>query len=302
MKKFFKWAGIVLGSLILLLALAAAYLNYSAKSRLVKYYDIQPKAIAIPVDSASIAEGQKWVESYCTGCHGSHLEGSTIFDSPDLGTICSSNLTPGAGGIGKKYADADWVRAIRHGVNNEGRPLLVMPAKDFQYLSDEHLGQIIAYLKTLQPVDKTWAKTHTTFLCNVLFATGAFGDALNAETIDHNSPSHYAPPKAATVEYGDYLVKTAGCRTCHGPQLNGGKDPNPDAPMGPNLTPGGPLAAWGAEGFIKALRTGITPTGKEINGEFMPWKNVGHLDDIQLEAIYTYLMKQPRLATADIKK
>lgn len=302
MKKMLKWAGISLGSLVLLAALAAVYLNYSAKSRLVKHYDIQPKAIKIPTDSASVAEGKKWVSSFCTGCHGENLAGTKFFDSPDLGTICSSNLTPGKGGIGGKFTDADWVRAIRHGVNAEGRPLLIMPAKDFQYLSDEHLGQIIAYLKTLEPVDQLWDKTHTTFLCNVLFATGAFGDALNAETIDHNAPAPSAPHRAVTAGYGDYLVKVAGCRTCHGPQLNGGKDPNPAAPITPNLTPGGTLVSWGPDGFVKFFRTGITPMGKEVNPEFMPWKIYGHLDDDQLQAIYAYLMKQPPLTAAVVKK
>ena len=36
-------------------------------------------------------------------------------------------------------------------------------------------------------------------------------------------------------------VDTFGCRTCHGPQLAGGKDPDPAAPPGPNLTAGGNL-------------------------------------------------------------
>ncbi|MFN0217046.1 MAG: c-type cytochrome, partial [Saprospiraceae bacterium] len=98
-----------------------------------------------------------------------------------------------------------------------------------------------------------------------------------------------------------YLVKISGCRSCHGPQLNGGKDPNPEAPMGPNLTPGGNLSSWGAEGFMKSMRTGITPLGKELNGKFMPWKEIGHYDDDQLQAIYAYLTAQPSLATAEIK-
>ncbi len=71
--------------------------------------------------------------------------------------------------------------------------------------------------------------------------------------------------------------------------------------MGPNLSPGGSLASWSAEGFVKTMRTGVTPLGKEINGKFMPWKEIGHYDDDQLKAIYAYLMAQPILATAEIK-
>jgi len=300
MKKILKWTGIVLGTLLLLIAGAIFYLDNAAKSRLAKKFDVQPRSIPVPADSASVAAGQKWVSVLCAECHGADLAGTKFFDTPDLGSIHAPNLTPG--GVCKTYTDLDWIRAIKHGVGKDGRPLLIMPAKDFQYMSDEHLGQIIAYLKTLPPVDQAWDLPQTTLMCNILFQLGAFGDALNAETIDHKKPAHYAPQRGATAEYGNYLVKIGGCRACHGEQLNGGKDPNPEAPPRPNLTPGGTLGDWGAEGFAKAMRTGLTPFGKEINGKFMPWKSVGKYDDDQLQAIYAYLMSQPKLETAPIEK
>ncbi len=299
MKKVLKWTGIVLVSLLLFLAGTAFYLSSTAQSRIVQKYDVQPKAISIPTDSASIVAGQKWVSVLCTGCHGENLAGTAFFSDPGLGTIPAPNITPG--GVGKNYTDIDWDRALRHGVGKDCRPLLIMPSKDFKYMSDEHIGQIIAYLKTLPAVEQSWPGPQTSFMCDILFQVGAFGDALNAETIDHKSPSHTAPPRGATAQYGDYLVKVSGCRTCHGPQLNGGKDPNPEAPIGPNLTPGGGLANWESEGFIKTMHTGITPLGKEINGKFMPWKEIGRYDDEQLKAIYAYLMAQPKLEMAEIK-
>lgn len=227
------------------------------------------------------------------------MAGTEFFSTPDLGFIHAPNLTPG--GACKSYTDLDWDRAIRHGVAKGGKPLLIMPANNFQYLSDEHTSQIIAYLKTLPAVNQSWESPNTTFLCDVLFQVGAFGDALNAETIDHAKPSHYAPARGATAQYGDYLVKISGCRSCHGPQLNGGKDPNPEAPFGPNLTPGGSLPSWGTAGFAKTMRSGVTPMGKELNGKFMPWKEIGHFDDDQLQAIYTYLMSLPKLEMAEVK-
>ena len=303
MKTFLKWAGIVLGTLLLIVAIAVAYLNISAQNRLARHYDIAPRPVAVPADSASVAEGRKWVSSLCVSCHGENLAGSKFFDTPELGTICSANLSPGLGGKGGKYTDADWVRAIRHGVSQSGRPLLGMPAENFQYLSDEHLGQIIAYLKTLPPVDQQWPAARTTLFCNVLFALGAFGEnALPAESIDHASPAHYAPPLAATAEYGKYIVQVGGCRTCHGPQLNGGPHPDPAGPVSPNLTPGGALPSWGAAGFVQVMRSGVTPAGKELNGQYMPWKEIGRLDDDQLQAIYAYLMAQPERAAAPVKK
>lgn len=299
MKKILKWTGGILGIFLLLTIGTAFYLRNTAQNRLAQKYEFQPKSIAIPSDSASVEAGEHWVATLCAGCHGENMAGTEFFKTPDLGTINAPNLSPG--GVGKSYTDLDWDRAIRHGIGKDGRPLLIMPSKDFQYMSDEHIGQIIAYLKTLPAVEQSWEAPQTTFLCDVLFQVGAFGDALNAETIDHGKPAHYAPQRAISAEYGNYLVKIGGCRTCHGPQLNGGKDPNPEAPMGPNLTPGGNLPSWGKEGFVKTMRTGITPLGKEINGKFMPWKQIGQLEDDQLQAIYTYLMAQPNLVTAEIK-
>lgn len=298
MKKVLKWAGIILGLLLLCLAGTVFYLNSAAKSRLDKKYEVQPKPIVIPSDSASIATGKQWVDVLCRGCHGINLAGTKFFDVPALGLICASNITPG--GVAKNYTNLDWDRALRHGVGQDGRPLLIMPSENFKYMSDEHIGQVIAYLKTVAPVEQTWEPRRTTLFCNLIFQLGAF-DRLNVEKIDHTSPSHSAPKRGATVEYGNYLVRINGCRVCHGEQLNGGKPPEPDAPLGPNLTPGGSLAQWDAPGFVNTMRTGTTPFGKELN-VFMPWKEMNHYDDDQLQAIYAYLMSLPKLEMAEIKK
>lgn len=297
MKKILKWAGIILGLLIVLIAGTAAYLNSAAKSRLAKKYDINPKALEIPTDSASIAAGKKWASILCAGCHGVDLAGTMLLEDPAMGTVCAPNLTPA--GVGKSYSDLDWDRAIRHGVAGDQRPLLIMPSKDFKFMPDEQTAQIIAYLKTVPAAGQPMPLPNTTFLCNILFQSGAFGDALHAETIDHKSPSHTAPERAVSVEYGNYLVKISGCKTCHNEQLNGGPNPDPEGPPGPNLTPGGSLPGWKAKGFISAMRTGVTPFGKAMDEKFMPWKSFGNYDDDQLQAIYTYLMSLPKLEMAE---
>ncbi len=299
MKKILKWVGIVLGLLIILIAGTALYLNSAAKERLAKKHDITPKAIEIPTDSASIATGQKWVSILCSECHGADLAGTKFLDDPDMGTIYAPNLTPA--GVGKSYTDLDWDRAIRHGVGHDKRPLIIMPSKDFKFMPDDQTAQIIAYLKTVPAAGEPLPLPKTTFLCNVLLQSGAFGDALSVETIDHNSPSHTAPARAVSVEYGNYLVKISGCKTCHNQQLNGGPNPDPEGPPGPNLTPGGNLPSWKAEGFVTTMRTGVTPFGKALDSKFMPWKAIGKYDDDQLQAIYAYLMSLPKLEMAEIK-
>jgi hypothetical protein len=66
--------------------------------------------------------------------------------------IVAANLTRGAGGVGGQFSDADWVRAIRHGVGLDGKPLLFMPSQVFAALSDPDLADIIAYVKSVPRV------------------------------------------------------------------------------------------------------------------------------------------------------
>ena len=152
MKKFFKWFGIVLGSLIGLIVLVFLGLMLKGNSMLNKKYDAQVEKITIPTDAEVVARGEHWVMAECIGCHGHDLSGGPFFAAP-LEYIDAKNLTSGKGGVGSEFTDEDWIRALRHGVGSEGDSLLIMPAQFFRHFSDEDLGEIIAYLKTLPPID-----------------------------------------------------------------------------------------------------------------------------------------------------
>jgi mono/diheme cytochrome c family protein len=289
MKKVLKWTGVVLGGSIGVIILAMLGLSLRANARLNKTYQIQPEVVTIPTDRDAIAEGERLASFYCTGCHGENLGGTDFFSEPALAVVDTPNLTSGDGGIGNQYSDADWVRAIRHGVDPQGTPLFVMPAKDFYYLSDEDLGQIIAFLKTLPPIDNASNDFSFTIMGRVLLGAGVFGDVLNAETIDHAGPRPESPVFGATEEYGEYLVNTIGCHTCHGQELSGGQDPAPGAPPGPNLTPGGNLGGWTEATFITTVRT--------RQSEWMPFESLAKMSDDELRAIWTYLQALPELET-----
>lgn len=301
MKKILKWMGIVILTLVTLAASTAFYLQNTLKNRLVKQYNIAPKVIDIPTDSTALAAGKIWVTALCSDCHGENLAGNVMINDSGLGIISAPNIT--SGGVGKIYTDLDWEKAIRHGVAKDGRSLRIMSSKYLHYMTDEHIGQLIAYLKTVPAATSELPESKTTLLCDVLIQVGAFGDdVIPAEQIDHKSPSHTAPPKEPTVAYGDYLVKVTGCRSCHGKELNGAKHPDPAVTIpASNLTPGGPLAAFGQDGFIKTMRTGTTPMGKQMDPKHMPWKQLGTYDDVQLKAIYAYLMSLPKMEMAEIK-
>lgn len=298
LKKVLKWIGIVLGVIIILLLIGAGGLYFRAQSRLNQTYNVQVENVSIPTDTASIERGKHIASVVCVGCHGQDLGGTEFFNDPSLGAIHAKNLTTGKGGIGSYYKDTDYVRTLWHGVNPDGKTVFVMPAYNFHYLSEQDLGAIIAYLKSVPPVDKEWAPRKFALMGTLLIGAGMFDSQISAEQIDQTAPRPVAPAIGVTKEYGDYLITLGDCRNCHGKQLAGGKIPDPTMDVRtPNLTPGGELVAWSDADFIKTIRTGVTPSGHQLSDN-MPWKDFSKLTDDELKAIFLYLQAQPKLPTA----
>ena len=295
MKRVFKWLGIAFGSLIGLLLVAGVVLYLMGNARLNKTYDFPPSNIVLPTDAASIAYGKHRAETLCQGCHGADLSGEdNWFSVPPIGTIDSANLTSGDGGIGSEFTTDDYVRAIRHGIDREGKPIFMPAVPSTAHLSDEDLGAIIAYLKTIPPVDHQTKERNFTPLAKILLAAGMLGQ-LPAESVSHDIHVT-APERGVSVEYGKYLVDTNDCHTCHGPELNGGPFPDPSITrISPNLTPGGELGFWSEEDFMNTIRTGKTPSGHELDPKLMPWEIYRQFYDDELKAIYMYLQSLPKL-------
>jgi mono/diheme cytochrome c family protein len=294
MKKVFKWIGIVLGSLVGLILLAALTLFLMGSARLNKTYDVPPSNLTIPTDAASIARGQHIAETLCEGCHGADLSGiNNWFAAGPLGTIDSANLTSGKGGVGQTFTDEDFVRAIRHGIDLKGKPTFMPAVVSTSYMSDEDLAAVIAYVKSVPPVDHITNGKHFTPLAKIMLAAGMIGK-LPAEEVSH-AVHVTAPAPGVTAEYGAYLVDTHDCHVCHGQNMNGGKFPDPTIKIiTPNLTQGGELGAWTEADFVNTLKTGVTPYGHQLSDN-MPWKEFRHMTDDELKAIWMYLQSLPKL-------
>lgn len=92
------------------------------------------------------------------------------------------------------------------------------------------------------------------------------------------------------------LYLTFMCTLCHGELFSGGTVPGEGsgAPKAPNLTrftQGG----WSEEGFIEAMRTGVTPGGRALDEEFMSWDLLANLTDDEIKAIWLFLASlEPR--------
>jgi len=292
MKKIFKWIGIVLGSLVGLILVTVLTLFLVGNARLNKTYDVPSSDLTIPTDAASITRGQHIAETLCEGCHSPDLSGiNNWFAGGSLGTIDSANLTSGNGGVGQTFTDEDFVRAIRHGIDPNGKPTFMPAVVSTAHLSDDDLAAVIAYVKSVPPVDHITYGKQFTPLAKILFATGML-PAFPAEVVSHETHVT-APAPGVTVEYGSYLVDTHDCHICHGQNMNGGKFPDPTKEIiTPNLTQSGDLSTWSEADFVNTLKTGVTPHGHQLTDD-MPWKDFRYMTDDELKAIWTYLQSLP---------
>ena len=291
MRRVLGWIGKGLGVLLGLLIIAGIAIYFVSESSLNKTYSVPTEAISIPTDAASVERGKHLVATvgFCHDCHGDKLEGKVMADDLITGRLFAPNLTAGRGGMASKLTDADWIRAIRHGVSPSGKSLVVMASNIFTHFGDADLAAIIAYVKSVPPIDNEVPEIQLGPLGRLFIVIQP--DVLAAQVINHTEPRAAVPPPGRTVEYGQYLSFI--CRTCHGDDL-GGKEGEGG---GMNLTPGGDLGKWTEADFLHALRTGGTPEGRRLDNEKMPWQSLGQLSDDELGAFWLYLKSLPALET-----
>lgn len=299
--KALKWIGSIVGGLIVLFALVAMAGAMMGDKKLTQSFDYTPENLTIPTDTEAVARGQALVEHLmlCADCHGPDLGGQEFFKPEDgAGTLWAPNLTQGNGGIGSAYTDADWVRALRHGIRPNGEVLLIMPSEIYTHVALEDMANIIAYLKSLPPVDRTIPQRDLAFMPKVMLGLGAIPaeEFLPAHHIDHAAIPPAAPARGVTVAYGQYMALV--CSACHGDDLAGmPADPDSGSIAAPNLTPGGELANWTEADFLTTLRTGVTPGGENLDPMQMPWQRLGGADVEDLQAIWMYLQSLPSTPT-----
>jgi mono/diheme cytochrome c family protein len=241
----------------------------------------------------SIAHGKHIASSYgsCISCHGADLGGAPMYvGDPAMGTLAASNLTRGAGGIGSTYSDGDFERAIRHGIRPDGTGLFLMPSVAYSHMSDADLSDLVAYIRSVPPVDRTTPARSFGPLARALLAAGKL--QLQPDKIDPNLVAPATTPTGVSLERGDYLVKTSGCMQCHGANLAGGHyEGSPSDPAATNITPAG-IGTWTEADFAHTMRSGTDPSGHQLS-RFMPWPTFGQMDDDELAAIWTYLRTVP---------
>jgi mono/diheme cytochrome c family protein len=281
----------VLAGLVGLVLIVLAIVYGVSSRRLSRHYAITPAPVRIATDSATIERGHHLATAVakCVDCHGENFGGLVVVDALPFGRFVGPNLTRGEGGRGGALSDADIARVVRHGVKQDGTPVVFMPSEDFSKFSDDDLGALISYLRTVPPVDNTPPTSIFGPIARALLVTHKL-PSLSAEVIDHEALMKPVTRPTDPLEQGRYLASVGGCVGCHGPTLVGGHVPGTpaDFPNAANITPAGAVGKWTEEDFLRAMRSGKRPDGTEIN-PFMPWKLTGKMTDEELHALWTYL-------------
>ncbi|HZI76081.1 MAG TPA: c-type cytochrome, partial [Gemmatimonadales bacterium] len=179
----------------------------------------------------------------------------------------------------QKYSDRELAGIVRNGIRPDGHSVLVMPSEAFVGLSDQDLGRIIAFLRSLPPVRGPGPGVELGPLGRMGFAIGKFKPAaqLIAETVP--------PPPAASKEaaFGRYLARTT-CPQCHGADLRGASTP---AFTSPGLQV---VAGYSREAFTRLLRTGVALDGRTLP-MMGPWarSHLSYYTDEEIADLFTYL-------------
>lgn len=99
---------------------------------------------------------------------------------------------------------------------------------------------------------------------------------------------------AQALERGKYLFQSRGCVDCHGAN-GGGRDFVNDGKgthiAGPNITPGGVVAGYKPEDWVRTIRHGVKPDGRPAL--IMPSEDYNRFTNEDLAALVAYVRSLP---------
>jgi mono/diheme cytochrome c family protein len=289
------------------------------------FFVILPRDIAAPdltveITQERVARGE-YLANAVFGCMYCHSERDwDLFGGPPVpgtlgkggerfdervgvsGVLTAANITPY--GIGE-WTDGEVYRAIVNGLHRDGYSLFpIMPFDVYLHLETEDVYSIIAYLRTLAPIEADYGGRRMTALMQFI----ANSRVLPADpwAVDRDDP----------LSRGEYIAIIAGCRFCHTP-ANERMQPYEDMRFGGGLgmpangqvvysanispDPETGIGNWSEADFIARFkayagaRIPVTETGFQTNHA---WTEYAKLSEADLADLYAYLMAQPPVRNA----
>lgn len=309
MKTFFK----ILGVLVVLLIVGVIVLLVWFNST---YPKIGPaEEITVEITPERIARGDYLANhlAVCIDCHsdrdwryysgpiipGTEGKGGVNFGEELAlpGEIYTKNITPA--GL-RDWTDGEIIRAVVSGVSKNGNVLFpIMPYHNYNRMDREDLYSVIAYLKTLKPIDNIVPDSKIDFPLSLI-----------VKTIPQPYNPMSIPNKNDKIKYGEYITMIASCEDCHTPQKDGvpiegmrfAGGMEFTLPIGTvrsvNISPDPEtgIGEWTEEMFLNRFKgydpdsIALIPVGKDDFNTPMPWIMYAGMTEEDLGAIYAYIM------------
>jgi mono/diheme cytochrome c family protein len=321
MKKAFKILVIIFGILLIAIAGIASYVKFVLPNA-----DPAPD-LKVEMTPERIERGNYLANHVliCMDCHsarnyneftaplipGTLGKGGERFDATMgfPGNYYSANITPA--GIGD-WTDGEIFRAITTGVRRSGKPIFpVMPYSNYGKLDREDIESVIAYLRSLPPIENKVPESNSEFPMNFII-----------NTIPKKAELTKRPDPSDELAYGKYLITAASCGECHTPvdkgqvipefAYGGGREfklPSgtiTSANLTPDMETG--IGKWTKQQFLDRFTFYRDSANmhkkvdfmKEFN-TIMPWTMYAGMTDADLGAIYAYLRTLKPINKAIVK-
>jgi mono/diheme cytochrome c family protein len=239
----------------------------------------------------------------CGSCHslsgvpGEPLSGGRVVT--DLyGELESPNITLGEGGL-KGWSERDVMVLMRSGKRPDGTFISPEIHRGFEWMADVDVAAVIAYLRTLPPIDREVERRHVGIVQRN--TTGLFTE--NVEVVG------YVPaiPLNYLAERGQYLADhVARCQSCHNspdglvskPEYwaGGMVIQRGDAEkVAPNITTSkvSGIGDWSGADLKNFFRSGRTKDGRVVDSKFCPVNFYRFAADDEIDALVAYIRTVP---------
>lgn len=317
MNKFIK---IIVYSLGILLLIVIGFLTYVK----VALPDVGPPPdIKIVATAEKIERGSYLAHhvTLCMDCHstrdwsyfsgpmvaGTEGKGGETFDQKFgfPGKYVAPNITPFNL---KDWTDGEIFRAVTSGVSKDGRALFpIMPHLLYGQLDKNDIESIIAFIRTLKPIENNTEVSSSDFPMNFII-----------NTIPKKPSFTTIPPQSDQLSYGKYIATASGCMECHTKQVNGkivGQPyaggfefmlPGNTVVRSANITPDKEtgIGTWTNQQFVERFKMysdSVYANVKVEPGTFqttMPWTMYAGMHQEDLSALFIYLQSLPPINNA----
>lgn len=276
---------------------AASEIKISSDEALIEKGAYLANHVAICMDCHSERDWTKFAGPLIPGSEGM---GGELFDEGMglPGKFYARNITP--------YNLSDWTdgeiyRLITTGVTKDNEPIFpIMPYASYSKMAPEDVHAIVAYLRSLAPIEHDPPASEINFPMNVL-----------VKTIPKNAAPTQLGEDSGIIAKGKYLTTIAGCGECHTPAnsrgeaieslyLAGGFEfrlPRGGTVRSANLTPdlSTGIGKWTSEQFVGRFKSYNDPdyvpamVPDNSFNTIMPWLMYKDMKTEDLEAIFAYL-------------